>query len=89
MVEYGQEHNDDVDVLAWFDGIGGAGWCGVYDVDLCDLEDGQQEVGGDVFVLRVDARFYHLKNVDALLLTKAVKEIRKDEKATINCSHMK
>lgn len=68
MVENSQEHNDDVNVLAWFDGIGGTGWRRVNNVDLCDLKDGKQEVGGDIFVLRVDAGFYHFENVDALLL---------------------
>lgn len=83
MVEYSQEHNDDVNVLAWFDRIGGTGWCWINDVNFCNLKDGQQKVGGNIFVLRVDAGFYHFENVDALLLEETIKEILRKEKRAI------
>lgn len=38
-------------------GDGGAGRGGVDDVHLGDLEDGEEEVGGDVLVLAVDSAF--------------------------------
>lgn len=79
MIEYSQEHNDDVNALAWFDGIGGTGWCGVYDVNFSDLKDGQQKVGRDIFVLRVDAGFNHFEDVDALLLEETTIKCEKSE----------
>lgn len=56
MVEDSEDNNGYVEECDWpVGGDGGAGRGGVHHVHFSDLENGEEQVRGDVLVLRVDA----------------------------------